>query len=63
MEEEACMDARITITTNSNGEYTAIQKGSNGFLTIEQIKEAAKIAQSKGAELRQKFIGLISNGK
>lgn len=63
MEEEACMDARITITTNSKGEYTAIQKGSNGFLTIEQIKEAAKIAQSKGAELRQKFIGLISNGK
>src|SRR5689334_10636210 len=37
-EEEACMDARITITTNSSGDYTAIQKGSTGAFTIEQIK-------------------------
>src|SRR4029079_1140306 len=34
-EEEACMDARITITTNSDGHFTAMQKGSTGAFTIE----------------------------
>ena len=28
-EEESCMESRITITTNSNNEYTAIQKESS----------------------------------
>ena len=59
-EEEVCMDARITLTTNSNGEYTAVQKGSNGYLTIEQVLQAADIAMTKGQELRQR---LISSGK
>jgi exosome complex component RRP42 len=59
-EEEVCMDARITLTTNSDGEYTAVQKGSNGYLTIEQVLQAADIAMTKGQELRQR---LISSGK
>lgn len=62
-EEEACMDARITLTTNSNGEYTAVQKGSNGYLTTEQVIQTADIARTKGLELRQKFKELISTGK
>jgi exosome complex component RRP42 len=59
-EEEVCMDARITLTTNSDGEYTAVQKGSNGYLTIDQVLQAADIAMTKGQELRQR---LISSGK
>jgi exosome complex component RRP42 len=59
-EEEVCMDARITLTTNSDGEYTAVQKGSNGYLTIEKVLQAADIAMTKGQELRQR---LISSGK
>ena len=44
-EEEACMDARITLTTNSNGHYTAIQKGSTGAFTIEQIKKDSRYSK------------------
>ena len=62
-EEEACMDARITLTTNSDGEYTAVQKGSNGFLTIEQVKSAAETAKIKGQELRLKFQELTTTGQ
>jgi exosome complex component RRP42 len=57
-EEEVCMDARITLTTNSDGEYTAVQKGSNGYLTIEQVLQAADIAMTKGQELRQRVISI-----
>lgn len=61
-EEEACMNARITITTNSNGDYTAIQKGSTGAFTVEQIKKAAETARIKGEEVRAKLKELTRAG-
>ena len=61
-EEEACMNARITITTNSNGDYTAIQKGSTGAFTVGQIKKAAETARIKGEEVRAKLKELTIAG-
>jgi exosome complex component RRP42 len=61
-EEEACMDARITLTTNSNGHYTAIQKGSTGAFTIEQIRKTADIARIKGEKIRTKLKELSKTG-
>jgi exosome complex component RRP42 len=54
-EEEACMNARITITTNSNSDYAAIQKGFTGGFTREQIKKAAETARIKGEQVRAKL--------
>jgi exosome complex component RRP42 len=54
-EEEACMNARITITTNSDGDYAAIQKGFTGAFAREQIKKAAEIARIKGEQVRAKL--------
>lgn len=62
-EEEACMDARITITTNSDEHFTAMQKGSTGAFTIEQIKKAAETARIKGEGIRTKLKELSSNGQ
>ena len=62
-EEEACMDARITITTNSDGHFTAMQKGSTGAFTIEQIKKAAETARIKGEWIRTKLKELSSSGQ
>jgi exosome complex component RRP42 len=62
-EEEACMDARITITTNSDGHFTAIQKGSTGAFTIEQIKKAAETARIKGEDVRTKLKELSNTGQ
>jgi exosome complex component RRP42 len=53
------MESRITITTNSNNEYTAIQKGSTGYFTLEQIKFAAQTARVKAETLRIKLKELI----
>jgi exosome complex component RRP42 len=61
-EEEACMDARITITTNSNSYFTAIQKGATGSFSIEQIKNAAETARIKGEQIRAKIKELIKTG-
>lgn len=62
-EEEACMDSRITITTNSDHNFAAIQKGSTGAFTVEQLKRAAATARIKGEEIRVKIRELTKYGK
>ena len=62
-EEEACMDSRITITTNSDHNFAAIQKGSTGAFTVEQLKRAAATARIKGEEIRIKIRELTKYGK
>ena len=62
-EEEACMDSRITITTNSDHNFAAIQKGSTGAFTVEQLKRAAATARTKGEEIRLKIMELTKSGK
>jgi len=62
-EEEACMDARITITTNSDNNFAAVQKGSTGTFTLEQLKQIAASAKTKGEEVRDKIKELMKSGQ
>lgn len=62
-EEEACMDARLTITTNSKGSIVAMQKGLKGYFTVDEVKSIADNAISKGEEIRAKLKESIHHGK
>ena len=57
-DEWQCKDARVTITTNSDGNICALQKGGHDGFTLEQIKECGKISARIGAEIRKKFDGI-----
>jgi exosome complex component RRP42 len=61
-EEEACMDARLTISTNSKGSIVAMQKGLKGSFSIDDVKSIADKAITKGEEIRGKLKGMINNG-
>lgn len=52
-DEWACMDARITITTNAAGNICAIQKGGTDGFTVEQLVQCSKVAISTGAKIRE----------
>jgi len=54
-EEEAVMDARITLTTDDEGYICAGQKGEPGSLTQDQILTAADWALMRGKEIRAKI--------
>lgn len=58
-EEEACMDARITITTNSAGNICALQKGGADGFTVEQLIKASELALSVGTKIRKRFEQLM----
>ena len=55
LEEEQIMDARISMAIKDDGNICAVQKGCAGYFTLQQLAEAAKIAQKKAAELRKKL--------
>jgi exosome complex component RRP42 len=56
MDEEAVMDARITLTTDDDGNICAGQKGNPGTFTAAQILEAAEISLRRGKEIRKRLI-------
>ena len=58
-EEEACMDARITITTNSEGNICALQKGGDDGFTVEQLLQCSQMALSVGTKIRNQFKQLM----
>ncbi len=54
-EEEAVMDARITLDTEDAGYLCAGQKGEPGYFTPDQILTAAEWSIARGKEVRQRI--------
>jgi len=54
-DEEACMNARLTITTNTEGNICAIQKGGIDGFTFEQVVRCSEIALSVGTKIRKQL--------
>jgi exosome complex component RRP42 len=58
-DEETCMDARITITTNSAGNICALQKGGEDGFSVDQLFKCSEIALSVGTKIRKKLEQLM----
>src|SRR3989344_1858566 len=52
-DEEAAMDARLTVTTTSDGKVCAMQKGGAGTLTADDVAKVIELSLKKGKELRK----------
>lgn len=52
-EEWECLDARITITTNSDGNICALQKGGHNGFSLEQLIKCGETSVSVGAKIRE----------
>ncbi len=58
-DEEACMNARITITTNSEGNICALQKGGSDGFTVDQLIKCSEIALAVGPKIRKQLEQLM----
>jgi exosome complex component RRP42 len=61
-EEEAIMDARITLDTEDGGNLCAGQKGEPGSFSPEQVVTAAEWSIARGREIRQQIKEAAGNG-
>lgn len=55
-DEEQISSARLTVTTDDNGNFRAMQKGGRGSITLDDLSLCLDRAVEKGAEIR-KIIG------
>jgi exosome complex component RRP42 len=55
-DEETISSARLTVTTDDNGNFRAMQKGGRGSITLDDLSLCLDRAVEKGAEIR-KIIG------
>lgn len=53
LDEWECLDARITITTNSDGNIVALQKGGSAGFTFEQLVKCSELSISTGPKIRE----------
>ncbi len=53
LDEEKVAEARLTVTTDENGDLRAMQKGLDGALTLEQVYKVIETSQRLGAEMRK----------
>ena len=53
IDEWAIMDARITITTNSDGNVVALQKGGHDGFTAEELIKCSEMSITAGAKIRE----------
>jgi exosome complex component RRP42 len=55
-DEEHIATARLTVTTDDNGNFRAMQKGGVGSITLDELSQCLDAAVEKGKEIR-KIIG------
>ena len=55
-DEEQISSARLTIATDDDGNYRAMQKGGKGSMTVDELTQCLDMAVKKGKEIR-KIIG------
>lgn len=57
LEEERIANARLTITTDENGDIRAMQKGLSGCFTVDEVKKVIATSQAIAKENRKYIVG------
>jgi len=55
-DEEQISSARLTVTTDDDGNYRAMQKGGQGSITLDELKQCLDMSRDMGKKIR-KIIG------
>lgn len=62
-DEWDCMDARITVTSDSDGNICALQKGGFDGFTYEEVVKCGEISIKTGSQIREKLKAVQSGGQ
>ena len=52
LDEERMADARMTVTTDENGDIRAMQKGLSGSFSYDEVKRCIETSQKVGRQIR-----------
>ena len=61
-DEWASMDCRVTITTDSEGNIVAMQKGGDDGFTLEEIVKCGDLSIKAGKQIRETLKNAVKTG-
>jgi len=59
LDEEEVFDARLTVASDTDGTISAMQKGGDTPLTVEEVDQMVTLALEKAQELRAKLVEFV----
>ena len=62
-DEEHISSARLTVTTDDEGNFRAMQKGGMGSISLQDLSDCLDMAVEKGKEIRNSLIEKLENEK
>jgi exosome complex component RRP42 len=63
LDEDLCLDARLTVACDEEGHIRAMQKGGHGSFSVDEVKTIIKQSQSNGGKLRNLLKTAVQNGE
>jgi len=63
LEEEKIAEARLTVSTNEDGDIVAMQKGLSGTFEYEDTLKCIELSQEIGGSLREEVKEFVEKGK
>ncbi|MBI2078645.1 MAG: exosome complex protein Rrp42 [Euryarchaeota archaeon] len=63
LDEDLCLDARLTVACDQEGNIRAMQKGGYGSLSVDEVKSIINLSRTNGARIRQLLKQAVASGE
>ena len=63
LDEDICLDARLTVACDQDGNIRAMQKGGHGSLSVDEVKSIISLSRTNGAKIRQLLKQAVATGE
>lgn len=63
LDEDLCLDARLTVACDESGAIRAMQKGGHGSLSVNEVKTIINVGRTNGAQIRRLLKEAVAKGE
>lgn len=63
LDEDLCLDARLTVACDEQGAIRAMQKGGRGSLSVDEVRTIINLSRTNGARIRRVLKDAVASGE
>lgn len=63
LDEDLCLDARLTVACDESGAIRAMQKGGHGSISVDEVKTIINMSRTNGAQIRRLLKEAVAGGE
>ena len=63
LDEDLCLDARLTVACDEEGHIRAMQKGGHGSLSVDEVRKIIDLSRKNGSVIRKLLKEAVASGE